>query len=63
MWSLLEIPGRSPKVTTFHIVFQANDEKDDGAQMITAKSAFLAGLTQMRALSDQKKFINIADSR
>ena len=30
MWSLLGIPGRSPKVTTFRIVFQANDEQDDG---------------------------------
>ena len=60
--------GDSLTFTTFHVVSLANDELDDGEngfQLLQRRSqlrsAFIAGLTQKRASSDQKKFVKIAD--
>ena len=61
--------GDSLTFTTLHVVSLANEELDVQewlpitAETITAVVGLLAGLTQKRALSDQKKFVNIADER
>ena len=63
--------GDSLTFTTFHVVSLANDELDVQewlpitAETITAVVGLFSrpGLTQKRALSDQKKFVKIADER